>query len=636
MSLLGTISGPKDLKELSPELLPELAGEIRQLIIDTVDKNGGHMASNLGVVELTIALHRLFESPRDRIIFDTSHQCYTHKILTGRAAGFGKIRTQGGYSGFFEPSESEHDLTVIGHAGTGPSLALGCATGESLRGGKGYTVGVIGDGSLTSGIAYEGLSNIAAQQPGNLMIILNDNGMSISENVGWIALWRNRWLGQLRNRLDFDPDFQTFEKSVENLASKIPGGILALGLGRGLKSSIRKAIIPDIGSFWTEMGFNYIGPVDGHNLAELEKVINQATNWTGKVPFVHVLTHKGLGHKPAEADPVRFHQPGSIPTGKTYSEIFSNTLGEMMERDSSIVAISAAMMTGTSLVALKTRFPDRVFDVGICEQHAVSMASGMARAGLRPVVCLYSTFLQRAFDQIVHDVCLNSLPVVFGIDRAGLVGQDGKTHHGVLDMAFMRIPPNMVVSVPRDENQLRRLLFTALTGNKPFSIRYPRGQVQGVPLDKELQPITIESEYVRDGEKICLVAVGPMVQVACQAAEELSKSGIDPAVLDLRFVKPIDIGAIKTLMKFTKVLVLEEGTSEGGIRSAILEELSTLKGWPDSLMLVPTIPVVRRTPEFRHISCGDTFIEHGIPGDLRKALGLTTEAIVKEVTTWMT
>ncbi|KKL54279.1 hypothetical protein LCGC14_2266980, partial [marine sediment metagenome] len=402
MSLLETVNSPQDLKRLALSALPDLAQEIRDLIIDTVSHNGGHMASNLGVVELTIALHRIFESPTDCIIFDVSHQAYAHKILTGRASDFSGIRTTGGYSGYFEPAESPHDVLALGHAGCGPSIALGIAQAKQMLGKPGYVVCVIGDGSLTSGLAYEGLSNIVALNPRNLMVVLNDNGMAISPNVGWLAKWRDRWLPRMRDGLELDDDFQTLERVTESLAAKVPLGGLLLGVGRGVKSVIQRSIIPEVGMVWEEMGFNYLGPVGGHDIDELLQVVAGARQNSDKVPFLHVLTNKGHGWDPASEEPVRYHQPGPPQRGvrkATYSEYFAGALAEEMAADERVVAISAAMLEGTGLVKVKDRFPDRVFDVGICEQQAVSMAAGMARAGLRPVVCIYSTFLQRAFDQ---------------------------------------------------------------------------------------------------------------------------------------------------------------------------------------------------------------------------------------------
>jgi len=628
LSLLDMIDDPSDLKRLSLQELSDLAGEVRQLIIDTVSRNGGHMASNLGVVELTIALHRLFDSPTDRIIFDVSHQSYAHKILTGRAKGFDKLRTTEGYSGYFDPGESEHDVMALGHAGCGPSIALGLAIGARMKGDKGYFVSVIGDGSLTSGLAYEGLSNIIAQNPRNLMVILNDNGMAISQNVGWLAKWRGQWLPRLRAELELDKDFQQFESITEALAPKVPLGPLALSLGKGIKSAIQKTIIPEIGHFWDEMGFNYLGPVDGHNLSELIEMIARARQYSDKVPFVHVLTNKGQGWAPAAENPTRYHQPGPPATGEkkpTYSEVFSQTLIQLMGQDQRIVAISAAMLEGTGLVAVQEVYPDRVFDVGICEQHAVSMAAGMARAGLKPVVCIYSTFLQRAFDQIIHDVCMNELPVVFALDRAGIVGQDGKTHHGLYDLAYMRIAPNMTVAVPRDENEMRHLLWTALHGTKAWSIRYPRGEVRGVPLDEEMELVIYgTAEVMRDGEMVCLVAVGEAVYAALDAGKELEGHGLKPQVVNLRYIKPIDYALVEELLdNFSMVWVIEEGTSVGGAASALMEAISQAKGKRQA----PRDDMLR----VFSISVGDIFPDHGEIPELLKKFGLDAHGIAQRV-----
>jgi len=633
MSILETINSPADLKKVAMQDLPALAEEIRQLIISTVSRNGGHMASNLGVVELTIALHRLFNSPTDRIIFDVSHQAYTHKILTGRAVGFENIRTSQGYSGYFEPSESEHDVLALGHAGGGPSLALGLAVGARMKGDKGYFVCVIGDGSLTSGLAYEGLSNIIAQNPRNLMVILNDNGMSISRNVGWLAKWRDQWLPHLRAQLELDRDFQQFENITESLAPKVPLGPLALSLGKGIKSAIQKSLIPEIGHFWDEMGLNYLGPVDGHNITELVEVIDRARQYSDKVPFIHGLPNKGQGWAPATENPTLYHQPGPLKTGEkkpTYSQVFSQALLDIMREDPSVVVISAAMLEGTGLVAVKEVFPDRVFDVGICEQHAVSMAAGMARAGLKPVVCIYSTFLQRAFDQIMQDVCLNELPVVFALDRAGVVGQDGKTHHGLYDLAYMRIPPGMTVAIPKDENEMRNLLWTALHESKPWSIRFPRGEVFGVPLDEEMRPIsTGTAEVIREGKYICLAAVGEAVYAALDAAKELEQYDLKPQVVNVRFIKPVDEALVEELLdNFAHVWVIEEGTSVGGVTSALLEAITQTKErrhiHKDDILRVYSISV------------GDTFPDHGEISELRERFGLDAHSIAQRVINNMT
>jgi len=619
--MLETITSPDDIKMIPQRELPALAEEIRQLIIGTVSRNGGHMASNLGAVELTIALHRLFDSPRDILVFDVSHQSYAHKILTGRAKDFAQIRTTGGYSGYFEPSESPHDVLALGHAGCAPSLALGLALGELMKGGEGYVVSVIGDGGLTTGLAYEGLSNIVQHNPPNLMVILNDNGMAISQNVGWLAKWRDRWLTRMRDELELDSDFQKFEQVTEALAPKVPLGEFILSLGKGMKSAIQKSLIPEIGQVWDEMGFNYLGPVDGHNIDELLEVIARVRQYSDKVPFVHVLTNKGQGWEPAAQDPTYYHQPGpSEESAKkpTYSQVFCETLAELMQADERIVAISAAMLEGTGLVKVKERFPNRVFDVGICEQHAVSMAAGMARGGLRPVVCIYSTFLQRAFDQIMHDVCLNELPVVFAIDRAGIVGQDGKTHHGLYDMAYMRIPPNMVVAVPRDENEMRHLLFTALNQDHPFSIRFPRGEVYGVRLDKRLRIIPVgTAEVFHEGKGICIAAVGELVHTALYAAEALAREGIDVEVANVRYIKPVDTNLIGELCdNFQHVIVVEEGTSVAGVRGAILEAIAS-SGSPG--------------PRVHLVSVGDIFPDHGEVPELRSRFGLDAASVADKV-----
>ncbi len=628
MRLLDSVGSPADLKKLSARDLPALAQEIRELIISTVSRNGGHMASNLGVVELTIALHRLFDSPTDRIIFDVSHQSYAHKILTGRANGFENIRTSQGYSGYFEPGESEHDVLALGHAGCAASIALGLALAARIKGAPGFFVAVIGDGSLTSGLAYEGLSNIIAQNPRNLMVILNDNGMAISENVGWLATWRGRWLPHLRAQLELDKDFQQFESVTEALAPKIPLGPLALSLGKGLKSAIQKSLIPEIGHVWDEMGFNYLGPADGHNITELTEMIDRARQYSDKVPFLHVLTNKGQGWTPATEEPTRYHQSGPPKEGPrkvTYSHVFSQALLRIMAEDQRVVAISAAMLEGTGLVAVKEVFPDRVFDVGICEQHAVSMAAGMARAGLKPVVCIYSTFLQRAFDQVMEEVCLNELPVVFALDRAGIVGQDGKTHHGLYDLAYMRIPPNMVVAVPKDENEMCHLLWTALHDSKAWAIRYPRGEVFGVALEDRMTPIsTGTAEVIREGERICLAGVGETVYAALDAAKELDEYDIKCQVVNMRFIKPVDEALVEELLdNFSQVWVIEEGTSVGGVASALLEAIMQAKEkrriHKDDILRVYSISV------------GDSFPDHGEVGELRHQFGLDAHSIAQRV-----
>lgn len=617
--MIENISSPADVKKLSLSGLNQLAEEIRQLIIETVTpETGGHLASNLGVIELTIAIHKVFNSGNDIIIFDVSHQAYTHKLLTGRAKEFSTLRTMGGLSGYMDPRESLHDVCSMGHAGCGPTLALGLSIG-----GK-YTVCVIGDGALTSGQAYEGLSNIIAHNPRNLMVILNDNGMSISKNVGWLTSWRERWFPQLRSQLELDNDFRTFEQITDRLAPKVPFGQAALGIGKGIKKTIDKAILPEVGQVWKEMGFDYLGPVNGHNIGELVEVISKARDRYEGVPFIHVITNKGNGHIEAQSNPTKYHQP-SGGSGVTYSKAFCDALAELMREDQRIVALSAAMLEGTGLVTLRQEFGNRIIDVGICEQAAVSIAAGMAMAGLKPVVCIYSTFLQRAFDQIMHDVCLNDLPVVFAIDRAGLVGQDGKTHHGVYDLAYMRIPPNMILSVPLDKDELRNLLATALEQDHPFAIRYPRGAGLTPAPGNRFESIEVGSSRFLEMSRaapeydICLLGVGELTYLAYEARHILQKEDIMPAVSNLRFLKPISPEFIKMLTIYTDIVVIEEGTSQGGATAAILEQLAALNPRPQIM------------PRVHQISAGDSFIEHGSIEELRESVGLSVEGVVSKV-----
>lgn len=606
---------------MSIKELYELASEMRSMMVERVESNGGHLASNLGIVELTIALHMSFRSPHDKFIFDVSHQVYAHKMLTGRATLFATLRTMDGITGFMEPAESPHDALAIGHAGCAPSLSLGIAMGEKLLNKSGYTVCVIGDGALTSGLAYEGLSNMVGQNPGNLMVILNDNGMSISKNVGWMNQWRNRWFSQMRSQLQLDHDFTDFEKVSERLAPKLPGGPLAWNAVKGLKKTIDRAILPEIGQVWEQMGFEYLGPVDGHNIKEITEVIAKARVSTEKVPFVHVITDKGHGCQAAEEDPEKYHQPSTPSATPTYSKIFCDALEELMSKDKRIVAISAAMLSGTGLAAVKKIFPDRVFDVGICEQAAVSIAAGMARAGLRPVVCIYSTFLQRAFDQIMHDVCLNDLPVVFGIDRAGIAGEDGRTHQGLYDLSYMRIIPNMILAVPRDKNELRNLLSTAINQDHPFAIRYPRGtgtvDIELTPMQNlQIGSYTAWEDRSRSKD-ICIVSLGELHYIVKDSLAELEKLGVVPDLVDMRFVKPVSQDLINLLLTYKDIIVMEEGASCGGATAAILEQMAAQSSKP--------------LPRVHQLSVGDVFLEHGTISQLRSKVGLTVGSIVEKV-----
>ncbi|MGH9442494.1 MAG: 1-deoxy-D-xylulose-5-phosphate synthase [Thermoanaerobaculia bacterium] len=615
-SILDHIDSPRDLRALTPEEVSRLAQECRDVIVETITKTGGHLASNLGVVELTLALHRVFDSPTDRIVWDTSNQCYTHKLVTGRRKQFATIRTPGGLSGFAEPMESEHDTLAAGHAGTGISYAVGMSVALQDDPGEPYVVAVVGDGALTSGPSYEALNNIVHLKPRRLVVIFNDNGWSISENVGWLAHWRNRFV--------LHPKYQKLTEAGEKLFSKLPLGEQAWDIARKIKTSVEGLFFPN--RIWEEMGLQYIGPIDGHNLAEMEEALKTVKQISrdGTPVVLHALTHKGRGFLDAEENPCKFHQPGTpspaagAANRKTYSQVFAQTLIELMEKDEKIVAISAAMLVGTALTEVKKRFPSRVYDVGIAEEHAVIMAAGMAKAGWKPVVAIYSTFLQRSYDQIIHDVCLQSLPVTLCIDRAGLVGDDGKTHHGIYDIAYTRGIPNIVVAAPKDENELRRLLATALKSGVPFALRYPRGFGLGVPLEDPVRTLPIgKGEALRDGADVTLFAYGSMVAAASEAAERLSARGIDAGVVNARFAKPIDADLLRqSARRSARLLTIEEHLGMGGFGSAVLETLQA-EGLDGVTARIHAIP--------------DQFVEHGPQAHQRASLGLDAEGIVAKV-----
>jgi 1-deoxy-D-xylulose-5-phosphate synthase len=616
MNVLDRIHGPRDLEPLSYDEMAELAEECRAVIIETITKTGGHLASNLGVVELTLALHRVFDSPRDRLVWDTSNQCYTHKLVTGRRERFATIRTPGGLSGFAEPSESPHDTLAAGHAGTGLSYALGMSVALQKSAEEPYVVAIVGDGALTSGPSYEALNNIVHLKPKRFIVIFNDNGWSISENVGWLAQWRNRMM--------LHPAYQKLTGAGQRILSRLPLGEEAWGLARRIKTSVEGLVFPNL--IWEEMGLQYFGPIDGHNLRAIEDALRSVREISreGRPVVLHVLTHKGHGYPLAEDNPCKFHQPGtpSASAGSgvryTYSQVFARTLTAMMEKDPKIVAISAAMLEGTALVEVKKRFPDRVYDVGIAEEHAVIMAAGMARAGLKPVVAIYSTFLQRSFDQLIHDVCLQSLPVTVCIDRAGLVGDDGKTHQGIFDITYTRVAPNMVVAAPRDENELQHMLTTALGSGRPFAIRYPRGLGTGVPLDQSSREIPIgRGELLREGRDLVLFAYGSMVPVAVAAAEALEARGIDCGVANARFAKPLDRDLLGRAAKMApRLLTLEEHLMTGGFGSAVLEAAEE-EGID--------------TTGFRRHGVPDQFVEHSPQALQRANLKLDTDGVVEAV-----
>lgn len=616
--LLSQIHEPADLKNLSLEQLEPLAAEIRQFLIEKLSVTGGHLASNLGVVELTIALHYCYNSPQDKFIFDVGHQAYVHKILTGRMDQFDSLRKHGGLCGFVKRNESEHDVWEAGHSSTSLSAAMGMALARDLKGESHRVVAMIGDGALTGGMAFEALNHIGHEKK-DLMVILNDNEMSIAPNVGAM----HNYLTKIRS----DRNYLRAKDEVEQLLKRIPaiGGKVAKTVER-VKDSLKYLMVS--GVLFEELGFKYLGPVDGHDLPGLIESFKQANNVSGPV-LVHVLTTKGKGYQPAENDSHKWHgiPPYKIESGQVlkavgnpmYTEVFGQTLISLAEQDERIVAVTPAMPGGSGLVPFAERFPDRMIDVGIAEQHAATMCAAMAMEGMKPVYAVYSTFMQRAYDQIVHDICRHNANVMFAIDRAGFVGADGETHQGVYDVAFMRHIPNMVMMMPKDENELRHMMKTALEYNEgPIAYRYPRINVPGVPLDEELVPIPIGTwEMLREGESLTLIAVGPMVQVAEEAAELLKREGISASVVNARFLKPLDGEMLAKLAQMGgKMVVLEEASQAGSLGSAILEHYADqgITGMDITLMGVP-----------------DRFIEHGSIKDQLAEVGLTAEGVVEEV-----
>lgn len=573
--LLARLRGPEDLQGLSLDELKRLAQEIRACIIATVARNGGHLAPSLGAVELAIALHAVFSSPRDKIIWDTGHQAYAHKLLTGRLERFHTLRQPGGISGFCKRRESPHDVWEAGHAGTAISGALGFARARDLRGEQYHVVAVVGDGALTAGMSFEAL-NHAGHEKARIIVVLNDNSMSIAPNVGAISTYLSR--------LRAEPALARMRDDVTRMLERVPrvGPTMARAAER-FKDSIKQLFLP--GMLFEEMGFTYLGPIDGHDLAALIGILRDARHVPGPV-LVHAVTRKGKGYGPAEEHPEAFHGTGpfDVATGKrassggppTYTDVFAAALVQQGEKRPELVAITAAMPEGTGLARFRDRFPDRCFDVGIAEQHAVTFAAGLAAAGLRPVAAIYSTFLQRAYDQVLHDVCLQRLPVVFALDRAGLVGADGETHHGAFDLAYLRHIPNMVVMVPKDENELVHMLETALGLDVPAAIRYPRGAGEGVAVDPVPAALPVgRAEVLRRGRDVALLAVGPLVYEALRAAEILARRGVEATVVNARFVKPLDADLISSLASETgAVVTAEEHAVQGGFGSAVLEALA--------------------------------------------------------------
>jgi 1-deoxy-D-xylulose-5-phosphate synthase len=616
-TLLSQIDNPSQLKQFSQVHLQQLAEEIREMIIRSVAKNGGHLAPNLGVVELTLALHYVFEAPYDKFIWDVGHQAYTHKILTGRRIHFNTLRQFEGISGFPKRSESKYDGFGTGHSGTSISAALGMTVANSLKGSPHRTIAIIGDGSMTGGMAFEGL-NHAGDLDKNLIVVLNDNEMSISPNVGALSSFLSRKLSG-KTLMYLRRELENFLKSVPGLGSNI------LNLLRRSEDMLVALFTP--GMLFQALDFHYIGPIKGHRLDRLISTFQQVRDLQGPV-LVHVLTQKGKGYAPAERDPANFHGVGpfEISTGKScsapagtqrapsYTQVFGDAIIRLAEKDSKLVAITAAMPQGTGLEPFSTRFPDRFFDVGIAEQHAVTFAAGLAVEGYKPVVAVYSTFLQRAYDQILHDVCLQNLPVVFAMDRGGLVGDDGPTHHGAFDLSFLRHIPNMVLMAPKDENELQHMLKTAIDHPGPAAIRYPRGNGAGAVLEDDFRGLPIgRGEVLREGEDILLIAIGSVVQPAMEAAKRLEQEDIQATVINARFVKPLDEDLIlKWARRIGRVITIEENVLQGGFGSAILEMFQEHFFFPKSLI---------------RLGLPDSFIPHGSQAILRNLHGIDAEGI---------
>jgi len=619
---LKKINSPADIKEMSPSELISLAEEIREYIISNVSVTGGHLAPSLGAVELTVALHYIFDSPKDKIIWDVGHQAYAHKILTGRRKQFPQNRQFGGISGFPNRSESEHDAFGTGHASTSISAGYGMVCARDLAGDDFNVISVIGDGSMTGGLAFEGMNNAGASKK-NFIVILNDNNMSISPNVGAMS----KYLAHLIT----DPTLNKIKGNLLDFASRLPQGErIARSWGR-LESSIKAMLAP--GAVFEQLGFRYIGPLDGHNIEDLLNIFVKVKDLSGPI-LVHVLTQKGKGYAPAEKNATLFHGVGAFEksTGKSngkskqisYTSVFGKTLNQLAEKNESIVAITAAMADGTGLVEFSQKYPDRFFDVGIAEGHAVTFASGLAAQGLKPVVAIYSTFLQRAYDQLIHDSSLQKLPIVFALDRAGLVGEDGPTHHGCYDLSYLRHIPGMTILAPKDENELQHMLKRAVEWEDgPIAVRFPRGAGIGCPLDPELKSIEVgKGEVARVGDKGAILTIGPVFWEAMQAAQILEEEGLPLTVVNMRSLKPLDTNLLKELVQhFDHILTLEEGVVKGGFGSAVLEAYSEMD-------IIP--------PNIKCIGIPDQFIEQGSRSVLLSQVGLDSNSIVEEARIFFT
>ncbi|EST56169.1 1-deoxy-D-xylulose-5-phosphate synthase [Brevibacillus panacihumi W25] len=618
--LLTKINDPQDLKKCTLPELYTLAGEIRQFLVENLSKTGGHLAPNLGVVELTLILHYAFNSPKDKLIWDVGHQAYVHKMLTGRREMFPTLRQYKGLCGFPKMNESPHDVWETGHSSTSLSAAMGMATARDLKKEKNHVVAVIGDGALTGGMALEALNHIGHEQK-NVIVVLNDNEMSIAPNVGAL----HNYLGKLRSA----QNYQWAKGELGHWIKSVPavGGKL-MNLAERFKDSMKYLLVS--GVLFEELGFTYIGPIDGHNMELLLETMKIAKQNKGPV-LIHAITKKGKGYAPAEADSVKFHGVGTykIESGDTaksaptYTSVFSETMIRLAQEDDRLVAVTPAMPAGSGLIPFGEKYPDRLFDVGIAEQHACTFAAALATQGLKPVLAIYSTFLQRAYDQLIHDVARQKLNVVFAVDRAGLVGADGETHQGMYDIAFMRTVPNMVIMAPKDENELRLMMKTAsLYEDGPISYRYPRLPVRGVELDEELHPLPIgKAEIVTEGKHVAILAFGHIYEIAEQAVEQLHREGIHPMLVNARFCKPLDEELLSRLaQEGYKIITVEEGAEMGGFGSAVVEYLAQA-GYHDVPVQIVGVP--------------DYFVEHGSVKEQRNEVGLTAENIAARTRAWM-
>ncbi len=606
-TLLNTINSPADLRSMTRSQLKPLADELRQYVLDSVSKTGGHLSSNLGTVELTIALHYVFNTPEDRLVWDVGHQTYPHKILTGRRDQMHSLRQLNGISGFPRRTESEYDTFGTAHSSTSISAALGMALAARTKGEDRHAVAIIGDGSMTAGMAFEAMNNAGVHDDINLLVVLNDNDMSISPPVGAL----NRYLARLMSG--------KFYAAARNVGkSVLPSPVLELA--RRFEEHAKGMIVP--ATMFEEFGFNYIGPIDGHDLDSLIPTLQNIRNLKGP-QFLHVVTKKGQGYKLAEADPVLYHGPGKFnpaegikpataPAKQSYTQVFGNWLCDMAAADQKLVGITPAMREGSGMVEFEKQFPKRYFDVGIAEQHSVTFAAGLACEGLKPVVAIYSTFLQRAYDQLIHDVALQNLDVTFALDRAGLVGADGATHAGNYDLAYLRCIPNMVVMAASDENECRQMLSTAYQYPGPAAVRYPRGAGIGVPTGKDLDTIPLgKGEIKRQGKRIAILAFGSLVHPALQAAEQL-----DATLANMRFVKPLDVELLKSLAaSHDELVTVEEGCTMGGAGSAVAEAMA--EAGINKPLLILGLP--------------DRFVDHGDPGLLLAQCGLDAAGIEKSI-----